>query len=538
MNWQTSEQLRKLICQLVSWESETCSVGEQQFPLKLEKELQRLRYFEKHPEYLELIQVDEERRLISAFYKRSDAAKTVVLISHFDTVSTEEYGALQPFATNPVQLTEKFRQQPHLLNESAQKDLFSGDYLFGRGVMDMKMGLALHMHLLEKASEEEWLINLLLISVPDEEVNSAGMRVAVEHIAQLKEKEQLEIALHLNSEPSFSQDPTDLNEYFYTGTIGKIMPAALFYGKETHVGEPLKGMTASFLNSYLTAEMEWNEAFLEEAEGEYTPLPVALEQKDLKLLYSTQTPYRAFALYNVFLMRRSAEEIFTIFRQVAEQAMAKCQERYEDVCAQQHVTPIGKINVLSYEDVYAYSVKKHTQTVVDDIIEKVMNNEALDDRKKSITIADQLMIHNQELAPAAVLLFAPPFYPPASSKGEALIKELSTLLLEQAQALDIPLSQKHYFNGICDLSYCQNLSNNGWHAYEANTPVWQRSYTIPFEAMEAISAPVMNIGPFGKDAHQISERLHLKSALEEMPNILTMVIKKVTARVSSFDLNV
>ena len=57
-------------------------------------------------------------------------------------------------------------------------DLKSGDYLFGRGTMDMKMGLALHLHLLEIASSEKWPINLMLLTVPDEEVNSAGMRAA------------------------------------------------------------------------------------------------------------------------------------------------------------------------------------------------------------------------------------------------------------------------------------------------------------------------------------------------------------------------
>ncbi len=65
--------------------------------------------------------------------------------------------------------------------------------------MDMKMGLALHMHLIENAAAEDWPINLLLMTVPDEEVDSAGMRAAVE-----------------------------------------IMPSALFYGVETHVGEPKK----------------------------------------------------------------------------------------------------------------------------------------------------------------------------------------------------------------------------------------------------------------------------------------------------------
>ena len=145
------------------------------------------------------------------------------------------------------------------------------------------MGLALHMQLIEKASVEKWPINLILTTVPDEEVNSAGMRAAVIELVRIREEHDLTYKLFLNSEPSFSQNPTDIKEYIYTGTIGKIMPAALFYGKETHVGEPMKGMTANYISSFLTQRMEWNDLFRETDLGESTPLPVSLQQKDLKL---------------------------------------------------------------------------------------------------------------------------------------------------------------------------------------------------------------------------------------------------------------
>ena len=42
--------------------------------------------------------------------------------------------------------------------------------------MDMKAGLMLHLSLIELATVEQWDINLVLITVPDEEVNSSGMR--------------------------------------------------------------------------------------------------------------------------------------------------------------------------------------------------------------------------------------------------------------------------------------------------------------------------------------------------------------------------
>ena len=45
----------------------------------------------------------------------------------------------------------------------------------GRGTMDMKCGLALQMAMIEQACEERFDGNVLLLAVPDEEVNSVGM---------------------------------------------------------------------------------------------------------------------------------------------------------------------------------------------------------------------------------------------------------------------------------------------------------------------------------------------------------------------------
>lgn len=44
---------------------------------------------------------------------------------------------------------------------------------------------------------------------------------------------------------------------------------------------------------------------------------------------------------------------------------------------------------------------------------------------------------------------------------------------------------------------------------------------------EAISATVMNVGPFGKDPHQICKRLHTKSIFEEIPILLASVIEQL-----------
>lgn len=528
--WGTPSTLRSLLCELVSWESRTLTDGECTFAPKVAEKLKEIAYFKDNPEHLELNEAGPGRNVVTALYKHPEATETIVLISHFDTVQTEEYGVLEPLAFHPEELTKKLMEHKEDLPEDARIDLESGEYLFGRGTMDMKMGLALHIALIEKASIESWPINLLLTTVPDEEVNSDGMRVAVKELVRLRDEHELTYKMFFNSEPSFSQGPNDTNAYIYSGTIGKIMPAALFYGKETHVGEPMKGMTANYIASFLTQRMEWNDLFRETDLGETTPLPVSLQQKDLKLQYSTQTPYRAAALYNVFLMKRSASEVMDLFEQVATEAMAECNAAYKSICEREQVVGVGKVRVMRYEQLLDYAVQKLGVEEVDRLKNETLQKNDWDDREKSLRIVDTLMIQCQELAPATILLYAPPYYPAVNTSNDPLIIESVELMKKVAGTFNTEVSQIHYFNGICDLSYVNyEDDSNGWTAFERNTPVWGDTYSIPFDDMNQLKAPVFNVGPFGKDAHQRTERLHIENAFVQMPVMLETLIKSMYA---------
>ncbi|MEC5423202.1 M20/M25/M40 family metallo-hydrolase [Virgibacillus sp. C22-A2] len=524
--WGTPDALRSLLSEIVSWKSMTLSEGERQFPMKLQAKLQDLAYFQEFPERLALHDADLRRQFLTALYKHPDAKDTICLISHFDTVNTEEYGDFEALATQPEELTKFLLERQDELPKDVLSDLKSGEYLFGRGTMDMKMGLAMHMHLIEKASIENWPINLVLLTVPDEEINSSGMRCAVPVLLDLAEQFGLYYKIFLNSEPVFTQEPKDESHYIYTGTMGKIMPAALFYGKETHAGEPLSGMTSPYIASFLTQEMEWNDTFQETELGETTPLPVTLQQRDLRLEYSTQTPYRSVALYNVFLLKQSASEIFDLFERTADVAAEKCNEDYLRVCRKNKVEPIGSVKVIRYHDLLDYARNKFGAEFIETVKADIQFREDWDEREKSLRIADKLMIQCQELAPSIVLLFAPPYYPAVNSTGNELVEGCIEFVMERAkEKYGLTMERIHYFNGLCDLSYVNySGSSDGWTAFEENTPVWNDSYTIPFEGMQKLNAPVLNIGPYGKDAHKRTERLHIKNAFEEIPTLLEELI--------------
>ncbi|WP_252504872.1 M20/M25/M40 family metallo-hydrolase [Sporosarcina sp. Marseille-Q4943] len=536
LKWSRPEQLEDLLCELVSWDSRTGTIGEIEFSTKMLKKLLELQYFQENSSQIHFHDAGKGRNAVTALYSSGVTNKTIVLMSHFDTVHTEEFGgSLEDLAFQPRLLTEEFKRRIADLPDDVQVDVASNEYLFGRGTMDMKMGIVLHLHLLERACVEQWPINILFLTVPDEEVNSSGMRAAVKGLVELRELYQLEYELFLNSEPSFSQKPQDDNYYIYSGTIGKIMPSALFYGKETHAGEPLSGITSHFMASYLTRAMEFNSDFVEEVYGEKTPLPVCLQQVDLKEDYSTQTSHHSAALYNVFLMRQNADDIMKIFKDTAIRAMVDCSKDYKAVCEREGAQPLGEINVLEYKELLSYAKEKIGGAEVRVILEDIMSNESLDERQMSMLISDRLLLRCQDLAPAVVLFYAPPYYPAVNSSENELVQEKIALAQKVLrEEFHVEAKQVHYFNGISDLSYVNyDTADSGWQSYQNNTPVWGETYSIPFKEMQQLQAPVLNIGPFGKDAHKLTERLHKKSAFLYTPRVLEKVIESMFAVIMS-----
>lgn len=60
-----------------------------------------------------------------------------------------------------------------------------------------------------------------------------------------------------------------------------------------------------------------------------------------------------------------------------------------------------------------------------------------------------------------------------------------------------------------------------------STPLFGGVYDVPLEGIEAISMPVMNIGPWGKDFHKMTERVLIEDELVRTPAILHKAICEV-----------
>ncbi|MFE8697020.1 M20/M25/M40 family metallo-hydrolase [Cytobacillus sp. FJAT-53684] len=521
---QSPEQMLNLLNDLVSIGSISLSEAEIQFPLRVEHHLKQIPYFSEKSSFITNHLTTDGRSFLTALYKHEEAVKTVVMISHFDVVNVEDYGDLKHLAFQPIELTEALFDRLEELPQDAREDLASKEWLFGRGTMDMKCGLVQHMSLLEKAATEQWKLNLLLLTVPDEEVNSVGMREAVPKLEEIANQHHLNYTLFLNSEPMFALEPQDKNFYFYTGTIGKIMPAALCFGKETHVGETLSGLNAAWMTSVLTQEVEWNEQLCETVNGQMSPPPTLLWQRDLKKDYTTQIPHRSVSLYNLLLMKRNAADVMEEIRGVAELAANKMEEFMKEKYRifQLDESQLPTIRVLLYEELRAYACEKMGAEFITMLEQSVITQTIGDSREQSIQVVDQLAMLCQELGPMIVLFYAPPYYPAINTADNPIIQELSDSIIQySSEAFGYELLPVEYFNGICDLSYAglQGLLSD-MNRYDTNLPGGKELYSIPFHEMAKLTAPVINVGPIGRDAHKKTERLHLPFAFKQLPKLL------------------
>lgn len=534
-NWQTKEELTNLLCSLVNHQSITGSTAEIALPEYIHHLLAQKEYFQKNEHHLQLHPLEDGRRLLTALVKKGNKKETVILLSHFDVVGVDDYGSLQNLAFHPRELTREMEKIKDELPDEIQKDMDSGEWLFGRGSMDMKAGLSLHLSLIEQAIDGEFDGNILLVTVPDEEVNSQGMLTALPVLNQLKEEEDLIYQACLNGEPMFSKYPGDPAYYVYAGSIGKVLPGFYCYGKESHVGEPFAGINPNLMVSFLSQQLELNEEFIEKIDDEVTPPPVSLMQRDLKEEYSVQTPNAAISMYNVLYLKQTFAEINKKLlkstkkaAQEIEQYIKQKAQNYANI-ATDFAMPDFNVTVMMYEDLYAEAVKRHGEHEVVRRQNLLVSQRDRGDRDFSTLLVQDLASMCKDLAPMIILFYSPPFYPAVSSYDDPYIKDvMDQVKAYTSSTYNMDLTVAEFFTGLSDLSFLGPVSSKSkLNQLTVNMPLQNNGFVFPEDIMEELTMPVLNIGPLGKAPHQWTERLELVYSFDYLPHILTKAVHRL-----------
>lgn len=535
MKWQTKDEMLNLMKELVAINSISATENEVNAAKFIHKQLSTLDYYQEHPEHLFFVDVAGkfERKAVVALMKKGNSKKTLLSVCHFDTVGIDDAGILKEHILNPDEYTKQINKLP--LDPESKKDLESGEYLFGRGVMDMKTGDVLQMSLIEYYSNLEGFEgNLLFSFVGDEEVNSEGVLAAVPVMADIIEKEQLEPIACLNTEPDFAAYPNDDNKYIYTGTVGKLLGGFFVYGKETHVGESLSGVNTHLILANIIKRVELSLDFTEKVKNDVTLPPTSLKLEDHKKLYNVQTPISGHIYYNLQTFKASPKVYMNKLLKVAKEAIEesydhvlKATEAYKQVSGLP-ITPLKLTpQVYSYDEFYQ-EVKREYPDLdqkIDGWIEKLMK-ENIDERDLTLRIIQEIQNISTNKNPKVIAFFAPPYYPHVSMDDnnpahQNVIEACEHAIKYAKDEFGVDIKRSNYFQGLCDLSYFALEDAEEVLSYlKPNMPTLDRTYSLPLEAIEKISVPVINYGPHGRDAHKYTERLLVDYSFAQVPVIL------------------
>lgn len=544
-------EIYRLLMDLVRIPSVTASEGEARILDFIYEWLSALPYYQANPS--DLIRVpsleggNKAQCVLALLRAVPETPKTVILTGHVDVVDVDVYGPLKEVAFDPELLTQRLKAGGLVeLSQEARRDLESDRFLFGRGVLDMKAGIALQMDLLAEKSYcvGDLPCNLLFAPVFDEENASEGMRSILPRLVSLQE-EGLDYLACINSEPCDLGSSEENVRYLFLGTVGKIMPVFLCVGREAHTGEYFKGLNSTLIASKLALELEGNPTFSEIKGEEAYPPPCCLRMRDLQKTYSVTLPERTVAFYSLITVEKSPERILDEMKRVAKSVLEEVFARYKENC-RTFYERVGRLapkelesawRVLTYKDLLHEVVQKKggddafVNRLLCDFLETLPLQ--MDVREKGVALMEFLLDLSGEKGPLILLGFLPPFNPHRGnlrkSKKERKILEVAEALMNEAKdRFGENLRCIEYFGGITDLSY---LGFQGepqeLEVLARNLPGWGPLYYLPVEALTALDVPVLNIGPAGKDAHKNTERLEIPYSLEVVPQLLREAVDRL-----------
>lgn len=532
--------------QLVEIESIVNTAGEKEISQAIYTLVSSYPYFIEYPGYImkqQTIADEQERYNVMAFVKgtKKPSDKTIILMGHMDTVGTEDFNHLQEKACQPDELMEALEADD--LPDAVKSHLRSGEYLFGRGVLDMKSGVASHLYLLKYYSEhpEELEGNLLVVVECDEEDSSHGILSALKELKSLREQHHFDYIAAINADFVSPRFDGDENRYIYKGTVGKLLPSFFITGAETHVGSCFEGIDPNFIAAELTKQISYNPELCNEAYGETTVPPVSLRQMDLKPAYTVQTALSAYVYYNFFIHSWSPRDVLLKLQEQAEIAFESALKEYKEkykrfskLSSQPYLEPQWEPRVFIYEDLEKILIAEHGTLFVDHMAQfknELLLDKSLDTRMFAARVVEEAWKWMSDRSPAIILFYSSLYSPRIEVTGKDKKEERLISALEKAVATlqpdySHPIVTRNFFPYISDMSFVAiSDDEDGIQAVSRNNPGWGVKHFVDYQDIRDINVPVINIGPYGFDAHKQYERMEMKYSLEMVPNLTNLVIQ-------------
>ena len=511
--------------------SVTGTAGEQALPGKLAEQVRASSLLAGCDIWLIPAPNDPLERACLAVLARGTGAETVLLTGHFDTVNVADYGDLAPLATEPDALHGALLKRladPATAGEAlARADLESGHFLPGRGLLDMKAGLAAGL-----AATEAFMAdparqgNILFVAVPDEEVTSVGARALAAALPAICRERGIDVVAVVNLDCIGDIGDGTIGRAVALGSVGKLLPTAFVVGVPTHASHPFQGVNAGALAGALAGRIEWATELADSHGGQPGIPPTLLSLKDSKTHYDVTTPDAAFVTWNALTLRRSAGEVMDRFEALVRETVL----RFSTDLASRRMAVTGAsgalpdIAVLRASGLLAEAAKAGAGPMLDALGQSLA--------AQGLSLPDQ----NQRLTEAAwqasgrrgaavIIGFGSLPYPSvlvSDSKSARRLLEAVEEARQRAVARNgESIAVTPFFPGISDMSFLGEADISDVAVMAANTPAWTGGVRW---GGEVGGVPTINIGPWGRDYHTPLERLHMPYAFGTLPALLLDIV--------------
>lgn len=451
-------------------------------------------------------------RQVLIAHLRGTEPVAVMLMGHVDTVGTYDYGDLEPLAFNPVALTEKVAGGA--LGEQAAERARSGKWLFGRGLLDMKSGVAAALVAFEAFAAEGSTGHLLFVATPDEEVDGRGVLTLGPWVKEYTRSEGIRVTAVLNSDYTAGR-PSDVGaKPIYLGSIGNLTAGAYVRGRPSHVGEPESGLDPNALLAAITNRVVYGQELVDRDGDETTQVPVSLYQRDDKPSYDVQTAVSASAYYNLFYMRRPPGKQLGRFHALAKGAVEEVRRRYA-----RFATP---------PDIPVYTVEELWERAPKDLRDDVATRHSVsqDVRQQSKGIVADLVAALSKDAPMVAVYFAMGLWPAVRS-GEDVRSAVEAATLERERAGRERFVLHRYFPYISDLSFLAPSADWQDEGFRRNFPPF---LVAPVPDPIIFETAAVMVGTYGTGAHRPDESVDVEYTFGELPQLLMAMVRRLWTR--------
>jgi arginine utilization protein RocB len=523
---------------LTQRKSVTGTEGEAAFGPWLAGELRAQPLFAEADVWTIQVKPGDDRQCV-AMLMRGAGRSTIVLTGHYDTVSTRDYGEMEDLATQPRQLTPALGRTLAGIEtpaaERARRDFASGEFLAGRGLLDMKAGLAAGLAVCaEFGGGSNRAGNILFIAVPDEENNSAGARKAAPALGAIARDFDLDIAAVINLDSIADDGDGSKGRIIASGTVGKLLPTAYVVGVAAHSGFPLNGLNAATIAAAIATRVEWAVELTDEQGDQAGTPPSLLSIRDGKAGYDVTTPASAYATFNVLSYRRTPGEVLDRFERLCKDAASSClddlKRRVGTANGPAATDVIESIPAIRYEQLVA-GLQEDDLTSLDCFCATVASRD-LSLPEKCRLATEEAWRLSRLTGPAIIIgLGSIPYLPTSLSHSPAAtrLKAVTAEIAETAMArYGCTIERADYFAGISDMSFFGEASEASLDVVARNTPLWRDGIGWPQQGGLA-NIPTINIGPWGRDYHTPLERLHVGYAFDVLPRVLSDVCGSMLA---------